>query len=75
MDSIIDQIKEQILQQDKLIAGIKKQITDLIEDDGELNRNYKAYFLPLSKLVKLLVETSMKAPIMTPIPFTDEISL
>ena len=41
MDSIIDQIKEQILQQDKLIAGIKKQITDLIEDDGELNRNYR----------------------------------
>lgn len=41
MDNIIAQLKEQIRQQDDLIAGIKKQITELIEGDGELDRNYR----------------------------------
>ena len=41
LDSVIVQIEEQIAKQDEIIAGIKKQITDIIDGDRELSQNFK----------------------------------
>ncbi|WP_171037121.1 IS110 family transposase [Maribacter algarum] len=41
LDNIVAQIKEQIDRQDQIIIGIKQQITDIIESDQELRKNYR----------------------------------
>jgi len=41
MDNIIIQIREQIDRQDQIITGIKQQITEIIESDQELLKNYR----------------------------------
>lgn len=41
LDSVVNQIQEQIARQDEIISGIKQQITDIIENDQELQKNYE----------------------------------
>lgn len=41
LDNIVAQINEQVDRQDQIIKDVKQQITDIIDSDGELQKNYR----------------------------------